>query len=725
VFRPDGAIAATDDTVDKPGFRCVLPIRVKPGEAAAIWSVSLTQVGTFLLEDMQFSLEGDVLPFVADDPARLAIPILWLEKATDDGKTSVAVRCEAPAGLLGKATLHLRVNRVGEKKPVLDRIYRTPENDDMRVVFPAAGFVHFRLDARLEDAGGELISHLRQSLATAYGSWFKEVEHVEAHTPAPVSAADRQRGYQVFRRGEPGEIRPTSFPAAGEVVERVEAQATPGEFETVFFAFYPLRNGKKARLRLAEPVSPEGRRLPLAAIDVRMVRCWPQRTNWRSSTFHVIPELLEPGDTFSPRQGIPQQVALAVRVPADAAPGVYTAPLQLELDGTGSRAVDFVFRVLPYRLLPPPGITWGLYPDSGRWKGWPEARIRAELENFANHGITALMTYPLRFVDFTYAGGKVHADFRVFQRQIDLAREVGLGGPMVVSIQSSESFIRKLIGAADTRETPEYLAAYRQMLALIGAQAKKGKWPEFCLHSVDEPNSGDKAKRAVRTLTLIKQAGFKTFNTCYGDFVRTHLDPVLDYRCYNNIGYLSMETPEKTAALRRETLAAGDVFWWYGTGCYTNRGLIQDGNMISNRFMGGIHFLRTRATGAWAWTFLRVNGSPESDFDGPPGHRLKDACIAYPTPDGHGLVATIQWEAIREGVDDYKYIYTLYETLKQAAASRNPATRLEAEKIRADLETAIDRLPWTTMGGKVTNGDLDLLRGRIADWTIRLRGQLK
>jgi hypothetical protein len=407
-------------------------------------------------------------------------------------------------------------------------------------------------------------------------------------------------------------------------------------------------------------------------------------------------------------------------VPDDATPGKYAATVRLGTANGSSDVLTLRLEVLPYQLQDPPGIVWGLYPDSGRWNAFSDEQIEAEMTAMRDHGINALMLYPLRCVQFTVDNGKMSADFAPFRRQMQLYRKVGLGGPMVISIQAGESFVRNLLGDAGTDRTV-LTDAYRQMLELIKQESIDDEWPPFCLHSVDEPHSGEKAERVMRTLRLIKDVGFDTFNTCYGKFVRDYLDPVLDYRCYNNIGFLSMASEEATAALREETLAAGDHFWWYGTGCYTNRGLIQDGNVVVNRFMGGFHFWRTRATGAWAWTFLRPKGSAYDDFDGQSAREHKDACTAYPTPDGRGLVPTLQWEAIREGVDDYKYLHTLMCAIRDARTSKVPAAARAADRAEATVEKMLAEMPWSCANGAVTNADVDRARARIVELTLAVR----
>jgi hypothetical protein len=320
---------------------------------------------------------------------------------------------------------------------------------------------------------------------------------------------------------------------------------------------------------------------------------------------------------------------------------------------------------------------------------------------------------------WTWADGKLSVDFSRFRNQMDLYKASGLGGPMVVSIQSSEGFVTRLTGYTREDNEDAFWGAYRQMLALLKQESVDQQWPEYCLHSVDEPHSGPKLEAAIRTLKVIKEFGFKTFNTCYGKAVREALDPYLDYRCYNNIGFMSMRTPESTEELRTETLASNDIFWWYGTGCYTNGALIQDGNVLVNRFMAGVHFWRTGATGCWSWTFLRPKNSAYDDFDGS-GHREgKDACIAYPTPDGKALVPTLQWEGLREGVDDYRYLYTLKAMIDRAGRSGQGRAVQLAKETQQELDRLIASLAWNCRPGGVTNGDLDQFRKRVIDLTLR------
>ena len=682
--------------------------------AGSAWSVTFGKLGDVTFEDFSLTIAGDALPFVSESPGRLVVPAMHAYALIKERKAEFGVRMNADASALAGTRLRIDLTDqttgaqvfAEERSPVGPGRYGTS--------VPADEFLNLKVTGTLVGAQDETLLSCERALAAAHGSLFEEVINAETHAPPPPSKEAAGRGYQIFAREEPGDIRPNSRPRASELTDAVVAVVTRGESETLYFALYPLKDAARAEVTVGEFRDDSGRSLTGATPDLRWVTCWPQLTDWRSRTFHVIPELLEARDSAPLRTGVPQQFAAIITVPAGAPPGTYTAPVTVRLDGAATDALRLSLAVQPFRLRTPPGVVWGLYPDTARWTAFSDDQIEAEMRDFLAHGVNALMMYPQWNSSWSLTNGTLAADFTEFRRRMRLYRKVGLGGPMVISVQNAEGVIKRLIEEQKEQRTTDVEGVYRQMLQLLKAESVADTWPEFCLHSVDEPHSGETLAAALRTLRTIKSLGFRTFNTCYGKAVRETLDPYLDYRCYNNIGFLSFPDASAAEALRKETLEAGDTFWWYGTGCYTNLNFIQDGNVIANRFMGGFHFWRTQATGCWAWTFLRPKGSPFDDFDGTNQREHKDACIAYPTRDGKALIPTLQWEAIREGVDDYRYLYTLSEGIREARASGDNHRKTAADNAAADLDRLLADMPWTCRKRAFTNGDATRARERIA-----------
>ena len=78
------------------------------------------------------------------------------------------------------------------------------------------------------------------------------------------------------------------------------------------------------------------------------------------------------------------------------------------------------------------------------------------------------------------------------------------------------------------------------------------------------------------------------------------------------------------------------------------------------RFKAGFFFWKTGARGQFYWAYYSPQGDPYDDLDG------IDWCVAYP---GAGRpIPTIEWEALREGIDDFRYVYSLEVAIAKARA---------------------------------------------------------
>lgn len=571
---------------------------------------------------------------------------------------------------------------------------------------------------------GEIIAHFTDI------SGFRRI-FFENEKPSPLPSptrTERSRGYLLFTRPEPGDIFLTSVPSREEIIDRLEVSAAPGERTAVNFALYSLTNLKGVKVELNDFKSKNGYRIGKEAVDLRVVRCWAQRTNWNSITYHVIPELLERKEKVDIPEGKTQQYYLRINVPDNTVSSIYTSNVKIATQDGKAEPLKIVLNVLSFKLQAPPDIIWGLYSDSSRWRKYTDEHVFEELRAIRNQGINALVMYPFVHGNFKYNDGKVTVDLHRFSRYMDLYKRAGLKGPFVMSIQGIDTMVRGWIPNAvrDGKYSDQAKNAFLQVIKAIVQEAEKNNWPKFVFHAVDEARSGRRAEEAVRTLRLIKDAGFETVATTSADFVREVIDPYLDYRCYNNAGYASFPTKEQTAQLRQETLASGDKFWWYGTGVYPERGIIEEGNIISNRYLSGFFLWRTKATGVWAWTFSRPKDDPFNDFDGQEYGEAKDACIVYPNPRGGLFIPTLQWEGIREGINDYKYLYTLSVIIEKMKKSKDYSVISEAKRVEKEFNQMLTNMPWRHAfpgqypAGAINNADLNRYRQQIIQWILDL-----
>jgi hypothetical protein len=299
-------------------------------------------------------------------------------------------------------------------------------------------------------------------------------------------------------------------------------------------------------------------------------------------------------------------------------------------------------------------------------------------------------------------GDEVAIDSAEFERFMRWARQEGLRPPTVISMQALAGQVKRLAPDAEVRG-PEFERVYKQIVRHFAEVGEREGWGKLFWHAVDEPNRKheERIAAAYEELSWFKYLGLSTFTTVNDPLVaEERLDPVLDARCYY-AAYLA-RSAQMQAERSSETADSGDHLWLYGTGCYTG----MDGTTMPNRFLAGYMLRRTGAEGIWCWTLQRAKGDIYNDFDGE-GHReSKEACTTYVSEDGSEMIPTLQWAGHREGVDDFRYIYTL----ERIARERGEPGQEALGELRAILE----EVPWTLRPEGFPASRADELRGSIA-----------
>ena len=512
--------------------------------------------------------------------------------------------------------------------------------------------------------------------------------------PMPVlSDAERKRGFVAFAREAADAIVYNHRPRREEIDAPLKAEMLRDEHEPATFGVWAAEDVRGLRVSVSPLKHPtKDATLP---VEVRLARHWPQRVSWRTSTYRIIPELLEPNASFDLALGQLKQVWLTILTAKDTPDGIYRATVTARDAKGRSCAVPLEVKVWPFTLERPSDVHWGLYSDSSRWRRYTDAQVRAELADIKAHGITTLMCYPPHHSTATMEGGKLKIDASEFVKYMRMAKEAGLGPPWVMSLQELGSTVKRLVPRKPLTD-PEFKRVYQDYARFFVELAKREKLGECVWHTIDEPWSKEAQAKAAIQLGYMKELGLTTFTTAGP--VSPEIDRQLDVRCYS-IGHL-LASPGVLDEQRRRTAASGDRLWFYGSGCYTG----QDGNVISNRFITGFLFWKSGAEGVWSWTFLRAKGDVYDDFDGDRHREAKEACIVYPSTTGRAPTPTLQWEGIREGIDDYCYAYTILQLGKRAGLE---------DVAKRELDRLMKRVPIRRAPGDFTAADAQRLRREI------------
>lgn len=566
--------------------------------------------------------------------------------------------------------------------------------------------------------------------------------------PAP-SAAERAAGFIPFTRGEPFDIKPWSKPKPSERLTNLHTKVALGETTCLWFAIHALEPLREVRIRV-EPQQPSTN---TPVVKTYYAHFWAQRTDWRGRTYYITPELLlEMRDgqaqfpvaggvlewrTLNVPEGESRLFWINIHVPASLS-GEYRYALVVQAKGKAAFKIPLKVYVYPFRLHKPPDKRWLLYADA-YWIGrLPEEKLLALLQQMSDYGIDGLTELPIGNIDLSaLTEGKVQYDPQPLLRWHRLMQQAGLRGPHTIGTFTEDQVPAKLGIQADVnREWDERVREAMRLIARTVVQTLRPYGIDWLFYGWDEP--GPETVRALEQYRSWREGGAQTYVTFYQRGTYDAAGQWMTHPCFA-VGLVASKQGAEWAY--EQCRARQQQFYWYGSGCY----LGQEGRLFANRFLTGWLFWKTRADGQVSWTFVRPHEDPFNDFDGSRHNSVepKDQCTVYPhlsrpnDPDSIvGIIPTIQWEAIREGINDYRYLSTLRNTIayaRKVASGKSTRWAQEVSRAAEDADRTLQMLeqgvPWLNEVGRAgfTNANLQELRviagGQIERLVRRLRGE--
>jgi hypothetical protein len=510
---------------------------------------------------------------------------------------------------------------------------------------------------------------------------------------------------------DPGDYKPFRVPQADEHVSRLTAFLTPGEYEAVWFGIYAMKDLEGVSVAVPDET---------LKVDVRYMHFWPQRTRWHNREYYITPELLLPcieGNKQVPlTRGILEERPfnlqqhetgafwLTLHASADARPGVYNTSVVVSSSGSqNSLEIPLEVEVLPFQLPAPADRYWLLYCDPHRWVSMSPEQVFTDFQNIERHGITGFVEMPFVQVKLSGEGlSNILVDAARFREMVNLCRKAGIPGPHVLPLGDVPKTVRDAIGLKanlSKGQWPDELRAGVVAVARAVVEETKDIPAEWYFYGVDEATG--KNTYAIQEYECWRQGGAKTYATIPHP---ESLDESAEYLTAACLMTPRVCTNWKARTTRERCAEAGTEFWWYGTGTYVNPAP-QEGGMLPNRYGTGCFFWKTGARAAVSWTFCRPQGDVFNDFDGSGEFEEggpKDPAIVYPhllKPDDwstyQGPIPTIAWESLREGVDDFKYLYKLKKLIDVANGSTDESIRSLAAEADESLIALVESIPWS------------------------------
>ncbi len=172
-------------------------------------------------------------------------------------------------------------------------------------------------------------------------------------TALALGKADRRRGYMLFKREPVDEVFPDTVPLLAEIGEEFNTSSPPGLIDTFTVNLFALRDLEDVRLELSEFIGPNGKKIPVEAVDLRAVR-YSYRMNAMLThgdwLYMVVPWFLVKRDRIDIPADTCRRFWINVDIPKDTVPGIYRARATLTGKNVADRDMKLELEVLPFKL---------------------------------------------------------------------------------------------------------------------------------------------------------------------------------------------------------------------------------------------------------------------------------------------------------------------------------------------------------------------------------------
>lgn len=555
-------------------------------------------------------------------------------------------------------------------------------------------------------------------------NWLK-ISNKPAEASYQLSGEDAQRGYLCYPKKPFAVYTYATLPEPGETGGKMSIFASPGEYEPATFLVYAGKDLKEVKIEAGNLKDNNNHIIPAENIDIRIMKVWYQAGNTGAvGPAAFVPELLLKDDSLiTPDhekrrnvlhfEGLPldgpqlkpinipenssKQVWLTVRVPQDVFPGRYTSRIKIMPANAPSQEIELEVSVLPIKLQEPDKI-YGIYYVGSNLK---------EIEDMRAHGLNSGCSYNFSLSLKKKEGGKWEFDLTSLKKEIDVWVKNGFTKPIVLALNPYVAYFP--IKVLDGNATPEDEELFVFIIKEVERFRKENNYPEFLYYGIDEPaydTTGKTLEQCGKVFALMQKAGGKT-TTAITLAGAEKLGALIDVPIYDEPSANSLFP---TPSLNPKT----ELHYWHPLE-----------NPIYDRFRFGLFVWKAGLDGAYPYAYRHVfSYAPYDDF-GKEGD-VRNEIYAYPSQGGP--IPTIQWEGMREGIDDVRYLTTLANLIEKAqktTGNQNLTQEIAAGKNLLENLPEVFNANIALLYQKLKPEDFQDYRRKISEQIMRLQALLK
>ena len=551
---------------------------------------------------------------------------------------------------------------------------------------------------------GQLDARRRQEF---YTNWAEVV-----HKPEPkpeVSADEQAAGFVLFQRDLAREISYNSAPGGDPADSRalqLNWLACAGEYEAGDFCVYPLKDCGALSVKAGDLTGANGATIPGTAVRVCAIRYKAKRIGGRiSSSYQYLPACMADFSAWPIPTGVTRRFWITFKVPEAAAPGTYTGKLAVTLAGT-NREIPVKLEVCPFKL-DEPQMSIGMYGGARPSGGWgPEVnaayrwdeRTEEVLRDQKEHGMTAVTPISPAFKGFQ--DGKARFDYTQADRLMALLRRLGYHHECF----TYADMFGVRAGDVEAECQKNYGMPLEQAIKLayeeLGAHMKEKNWLPMAWALADEPLiHGISANTVIKVFEVHRRAAPQmqfVSEDAMGDPAHYKVIPAIDIVSGNSPRYAVAEAVRQ--AHRR--------YWLNNIG--TDR-------ITFGWFLWKAH-KDLGVEALFQWGYSTNHADIYYDLDGMEG----DSGCSFTASEGQR--PTREWELIRAGANDHRYLQTLANLCPKAQAGGSADAKATAGKALKFCDDVMTRIDLEKKNKPYSHAELDTFKRKLAEFIVKLRG---
>lgn len=462
-----------------------------------------------------------------------------------------------------------------------------------------------------------------------------------------------RKGYIVFQKSPLEYVYSDTRPESDDIVTQISLNVVKNEYVSIPISIYALQDLGTVNLKI-DGVDKDTLRLN-ENITINHIESVDNQMGLSKGTYTIIPELIVPGSSIRINKGDTERFWLTLHIPSDTAAGTRMASIVISPEKGPQIHLPLRIKVNDITLEDVPGVhyfmlmTYEFTELVHNWSGKDKKRIYNHacqiLKDYKAHGMTALCPHsPFIPIEDSHGG----INLSDIKAALIAARDVGLKGPVIW-------YMGHLIQTAKPKHPGSILGfephrSYDVLEKLVREMdqfARDNHCPQIVFLPIDEPDDEYQDFRGER------------FN-----FTIPLLQRIKSYGGMTAVTAVSYNTFQPKDFLLTTRFSDKDLQKARKEGCayieYNNKVTTRCTNPAYARYIYGYYTWQRGLNGMCSWTFQNTQNASGDPRIADTAHG--DIYLAYPDPDGP--LASLTWEAVREGIEDYKLLYQLEKRMK-------------------------------------------------------------